>query len=128
MTPISAAAVPASPHASWANTADRTARTPCGTNGLLNRFERQVDPDGVLPEDVRAMMVRVRTPVAGAGRQPSYQGSLNLLYRYIAQGRVEGDRPPISPRRLARLVLTRPNNLSDKQLRLRDELTAACPR
>ena len=25
-----------------------------------------------------------------------YQGSLNLLYRYITQGRVEGDRPPIS--------------------------------
>ena len=26
-----------------------------------------------------------------------YGGSFNLLYRYITQGRVEGDRPPISP-------------------------------
>lgn len=56
-----------------------------------------------------------------------YQGSINLLYRYITQGRVEGDRPAISPRRLARLVLTRPDNLTDKQRTVRDELTAACP-
>jgi transposase len=56
-----------------------------------------------------------------------YQGSLNLLYRYITQGRVEGDRPPISPRGLARLILTRPDNLSDKQRQLRDDLVPACP-
>jgi Transposase len=56
-----------------------------------------------------------------------YRGSLNLLYRYITQGRVEGDRPPISPRSLARLVLTRPDHLSDKQRSLRDDLVAACP-
>lgn len=29
-------------------------------------------------------------------KQLGYQGSLNLLYRYITQGRAEGDRPPIS--------------------------------
>ncbi|GII32888.1 hypothetical protein Pmi06nite_63300 [Planotetraspora mira] len=40
-----------------------------------------------------------------------YQGSFNLLYRYITQARVEADRLPISPRRLARLLLTRPDNL-----------------
>ncbi|MEV6868430.1 ISL3 family transposase [Streptosporangium subroseum] len=56
-----------------------------------------------------------------------YQGSFNLLYRYITQGRVEADRPPISPRRLARLLLTRPDNLTDKQQRLLDDLTATCP-
>src|SRR5207248_8206849 len=56
-----------------------------------------------------------------------YQGSLNLLYRYITQGRVEGDRPPISPRGLARLILTRPDHLTDKQRQLRDDLVAACP-
>ncbi|GAB4054923.1 ISL3-like element IS466 family transposase [Catellatospora paridis] len=56
-----------------------------------------------------------------------YQGSVNLLYRYITQGRVEGDRPSISPRRLARLMLTRPDNLTDKQRAVRDDLTAACP-
>ncbi|MFF3437598.1 ISL3 family transposase [Streptosporangium sp. NPDC002721] len=56
-----------------------------------------------------------------------YPGSFNLLYRYITQGRAEGDRPPISPRHLARLLLTRPGNLTGKQQNLRDELTAACP-
>jgi transposase len=56
-----------------------------------------------------------------------YGGSMNLLYRYITQGRVEGDRPPISPRSFARLLLTHPGKLTDKQIRLRDDLTAGCP-
>ncbi|MFI6598678.1 ISL3 family transposase [Nonomuraea sp. NPDC050536] len=56
-----------------------------------------------------------------------YRGSFNLLYRYITQGRVEADRLPISPRRLARLLLTRPDNLKDEHHRLLDDLTAACP-
>lgn len=41
-------------HASWANTEDRTARTAPGRSKFDQRFERQVDPDGVLPENVRA--------------------------------------------------------------------------
>lgn len=45
-------------HASWAATTDRTARTSAGTAAFLARFERQVDPDGVLPEDQRAEMAR----------------------------------------------------------------------
>lgn len=56
-----------------------------------------------------------------------YKGSLNLLYRYITQGRVEADRPAISPRRLARYLLTRPGDLTEQQRELRDTLTAACP-
>ncbi|MFE5163657.1 aldehyde dehydrogenase family protein [Streptomyces sp. NPDC056697] len=36
-------------HASWANTSDRTARTAAGTAAFLERFERQVDPEGALP-------------------------------------------------------------------------------
>jgi hypothetical protein len=43
-------------HASWANTADRAARTAAATKAF--RFERQVDPDGLLPEDVRAAMAQ----------------------------------------------------------------------
>jgi hypothetical protein len=43
-------------HASWANTADRAARTAAGTKAFLDRFERQVDPEGVLPEEVRTAM------------------------------------------------------------------------
>jgi len=45
-------------HASWAATADRTARTAPGTAAFLQRFERQVDPDGVLPAQQRAEMAR----------------------------------------------------------------------
>ncbi|MEV7238444.1 ISL3 family transposase [Streptomyces sp. NPDC051020] len=60
-------------------------------------------------------------------KELGYTGSLNLLYRYITQGRAEGDRPVITPRRLARLLLTRPDNLRDKNTELLRELTAACP-
>ncbi|MBO3752548.1 ISL3 family transposase [Streptosporangiaceae bacterium NEAU-GS5] len=56
-----------------------------------------------------------------------YSGSFNLLYRYITQGRVEADRLPIAPRRLARLLLTRPASLTDEHRRLLDDLSAACP-
>ena len=45
-------------HVSWANTADRTARTSPGTTAFLARFERLVDPDGALPADVRSTMAR----------------------------------------------------------------------
>lgn len=40
-------------HTSWANTEDRTARTQAGRDAAFARFERQVDPDGVLPEAER---------------------------------------------------------------------------
>jgi hypothetical protein len=43
-------------HASWAKTSDRTARTSAGTKAFLDRFERQVDPEGVLPDNARAAM------------------------------------------------------------------------
>ncbi len=56
-----------------------------------------------------------------------YTGSLNLLYRYITQGRAEGERPVTTPRRLARLLLTHPDRLRDSDTRLVQELTAACP-
>ena len=41
-----------------------------------------------------------------------YQGSSNLLVRYINQGRLEGSRPHLSPRRPARILLTRPDRLA----------------
>jgi hypothetical protein len=41
-------------------------------------------------------------------REQGYPGSMNLLYRYITQGRVEADRPHLSPRRVTRLLLTPP--------------------
>ncbi|MGW7587457.1 ISL3 family transposase [Kitasatospora sp. NPDC054768] len=60
-------------------------------------------------------------------KESGYTGSLNLLYRYITQGRAEGDRPVISPRRLARLMLTRPDRLRDKEADLLQALVTACP-
>ena len=60
-------------------------------------------------------------------REQGYTGSMNLLYRYITQGRVEADRPHLSPKRVARLLLTRPAALSGSQQALLGELTAACP-
>jgi transposase len=60
-------------------------------------------------------------------REQGYGGSMNLLYRYITQGRVESDRPHLSPKRVARLLLTRPAALSQSQQELLGQLTAACP-
>lgn len=60
-------------------------------------------------------------------KELGYPGSMNLLVRYITDGRVEGDRPPMSPRQLTRLMLTHPDHLTDHQREQRDELTAACP-
>ena len=41
-------------HQSWANTSDRSARTAPARAAALGRFEREVDPDGVLPPAERA--------------------------------------------------------------------------
>jgi len=41
-------------HTSWARTSDRSARTAPARRAALQRFERQVDPDGVLAPDERA--------------------------------------------------------------------------
>ncbi|MFE3205844.1 ISL3 family transposase [Embleya sp. NPDC059237] len=60
-------------------------------------------------------------------KELGYTGSFNLLHRYITQGRAEGDRPVITPRRFARLLLTRPDNRREKDTDLIRDLTAACP-
>ncbi|MHA3019530.1 hypothetical protein ACXPWS_04575 [Mycobacterium sp. BMJ-28] len=39
---------------SWARTEDRAARTANGRKAFLDRFEREVDPDGVLTPEERA--------------------------------------------------------------------------
>lgn len=59
-------------------------------------------------------------------KQLGYTGSQNLLYRYITQGRVEADRPAISPRRLTRDLLTAPDRLKDHQRERLDGCVAAC--
>lgn len=42
-------------HRSWARTEDRTARTSRGTAAFLARFEREVDPEGRLTLEERAI-------------------------------------------------------------------------
>ncbi|MEY9873279.1 hypothetical protein ABH931_002761 [Streptacidiphilus sp. MAP12-33] len=59
-------------------------------------------------------------------KELGYTGSANLLVRYITQGRAEGDRPVTTARCLSRLLLTRPDNLRDKDAELLRELTATC--
>jgi Transposase len=60
-------------------------------------------------------------------RERGYRGSSNLLVRYISQGRAEGDRPHLSPRRATRILLTRPDRLTGGQHETLAGLTAACP-
>ncbi|MAU81884.1 MAG: hypothetical protein CME34_08435 [Gordonia sp.] len=44
-------------HESWAKTPDRAARTAAARRGLEDKFEREVDPNGVLPPAERAKRV-----------------------------------------------------------------------
>jgi hypothetical protein len=44
-------------YTSWANTADRTARTEPGRRGMYKKFEDQVDPDRTLAPAERAKRV-----------------------------------------------------------------------
>jgi transposase len=60
-------------------------------------------------------------------RERGYQGSSNLLVRYINQGRLDGDRPHLSPRRATRLLLTRPDRLTGSQQETLARIGAACP-
>jgi transposase len=60
-------------------------------------------------------------------RERGYQGSSNLLVRYINQGRLDGDRPHLSPRQATRLLLTRPDRLTGGQQETLARTEAACP-
>jgi hypothetical protein len=60
-------------------------------------------------------------------RERGYQGSSNLLVRYINQGRLDSDRPHLSPRRAARILLTRPDRLTAGQAETLARIQAACP-
>src|SRR5579875_602486 len=60
-------------------------------------------------------------------RERGYQGSSNLLVRYINQGRLDGDRPHLSPRRATRLLLTRPDRLTGGRQETLARIEGACP-
>jgi Transposase len=60
-------------------------------------------------------------------RELGYPGSSNLLVRYISQGRLDGNRPHLSPRRATRLLPTRPDRLTSSQAETLARIEAACP-
>jgi transposase len=60
-------------------------------------------------------------------REQGYDGSQNLLYRYLNQQRHLDDQPHLSPRRATRLLLTRPDRLTERQAATVQRLTASCP-
>lgn len=43
-------------HESWAKTKNRSARTAAAREAMMAKFEKQVDPDGVLSDSARAQM------------------------------------------------------------------------
>jgi hypothetical protein len=67
------------------------------------------------------------TALLGEIRALGYNGSHNLLVRYLNQGRHLDDQPHLSPRRAARLLLTRPENLTERQRERLEGLATACP-
>jgi hypothetical protein len=99
---------------------DRLVRAPQYRPTLVDPFRDQLRArraaDPAVPvlqllEEIRAM---------------GYTGSQNLLYRYITQGRVEAERSALSPRKVTRLLLTRPDDVRNKDRDLIAALTAAC--
>ena len=55
-----------------------------------------------------------------------YTGGLNLLYKYLNQGRADSDRIVPAPRRLTSWIVTRPEDLPDKHRVHLGQLLAGC--
>ncbi|MGP4017447.1 transposase [Saccharopolyspora sp. 5N708] len=81
-----------------------------------HRQQRRVDEPGV-------SVARLFTEITDLG----YTGSLNLLHKYLNQGREQRDRIMPSPRRLASWILTKPADLPEQRRTHLHELLAACP-
>jgi len=56
MSSIASLKARAAAHTRWAKTPDRAAATSAARTAALDRFERQVDPDGTLDPRTRAML------------------------------------------------------------------------
>jgi hypothetical protein len=112
------------------NTVKRYARA--DKPGRLQRAP-QYRPTMVDPYRDHLRMRRAESPAVPAAqplreiREPGCQGSSSLLVRYLTQGRAEAGRPHLSPRRAARLLLTRPATLTPGQHETIAGLAAACP-
>lgn len=99
---------------------DRLVRTPQYRPTLVDPYRdhlrRQRENDPAVPAQ------RLFKEIKELG----YTGSQNLLVRYINQGRVECDRPAISPKKLTRYLLTRPDRLNGHQRERLDAAVSAC--
>ncbi len=110
----------------------------------VKRYDRATRPEQIArPPRYRACMVdpyrdhlrdrRAAEPAVSVTqllaeiREQGYTGSQNLLYWYLNQNRHTDDHPHLSPRRAARLLLTKPANLTDTQAGRLAEIVAACP-
>jgi hypothetical protein len=69
-------------HTSWANTTNRTARTEAARKAAHDRFERQVDPEGLLPPEERARRAE--------SARKAYFSRLALLSAQARRGRPRG--------------------------------------
>lgn len=103
-----------------ANEPERIARVPKYRPTLVDPYrdhlrERRAAEPGVT---VRQLLTEIR--------ELGYTGGQNLLYRYLNQGRHLDDHAHLSPRRATRLLLTRPENLTDRQRETLDRLTTSC--
>ena len=78
-------------HKSWENTTNPTARTAPGRAAFLDRFERQIDPDGTLPPAERAKSIG-GLMFSKAGANPSSQTTTSSPTT-LAKPRTD-DRPP----------------------------------
>ncbi|WP_410540483.1 ISL3 family transposase [Streptomyces sp. KL2] len=100
---------------------ERMLRVPKYRAGLVDPYREHLRTRRV--EDPAVPVARLFEEIRALG----FTGCLNLLHKYINQGRADADRSHISPRRLARMLLTRPDNLKTEQHELLARLTAACP-
>ncbi|MDI6102327.1 transposase [Actinoplanes sp. NEAU-A12] len=89
------------------------------SNGTLDEV-----PAGLLGDG----LAQIRTLAAGETPQRDGPGrARHPLHKYINQGRVEADRPAVSPRRLTGYLLTHPDHRSQRQQDTFESFTTACP-
>ena len=110
----------------------------------VKRYDRAEEPERLqrapqyrptLVDPYRDHLRKRRTEEPGAAvqqllreiRELGYQGSSNLLVRYLNQGRADSDRPHLAPRKAVQLLLTKPENLSDQQRESVTRIAEACP-
>jgi transposase len=111
------------------NTVKRYARTADGDQLIRPPQYRSclVDPFRDHLRQRRAAGPVPTTTLLAEIRAMGYNGSPNLLVRYLQQGRAEQPLADPSIRRLTSWIMTDPEHLSDDQRTHRDTLTATCP-